>query len=392
MEIGRYTQFLRDRGMLYFYSLFLAGYFLLPMAAGHRRLYYILVFPAVLFLWRELLAFYRGNLLAGLLLGYAGWMMLTLAWTADFDPGAAAWQLWLTANLISFVAVSGYLWVNYPDRVGLWVRRLAWLAGAAAVVSTVAWYARNPFPSSRLEPLGVMHHQNKAGAAYGMFLVVAVQFALGDRDGRRRLAYFGLAAALACLVLFTQSRTALAGVCAGLVVMLGWRSLLLVVPGIGISLALLASNPADWWHRVETFSFRPGIWRQVLDDMQGHWWAGHGYLVDPHVQAYGQTFNHAHNSYLASLRDGGLPGLALLLAALGLACLQAWQIFRERGERLYLALLLYGMTCIFMDFDRLLVQPKEMWLYLWLPIALVLATYPRRGSPGLQQFPVYWRA
>ena len=255
----------------------------------------------------------------------------------------------------------------------------------------IAWYARNPFPASRLEPLGVMHHQNKAGAAYGLFLVLATQFALGEQARRQRLAYFGLAIILGCLVLLTQSRTALAGVCVGLLVVLGWRALVFVVPGLIVSVGLLASNPQDWWHRVETFSFRPGIWKQVISDMNGHWWLGRGYLVDPHVQAYGQEFNHAHNSYLASLRDGGLIGLVLLFALLATALLQAWKIFCDRGERLYLALLLYGMACIFMDFDRLFVHPKEMWLYLWLPIALVLAAYPRRKDPGLPAFPVYWR-
>jgi O-antigen ligase len=90
------------------------------------------------------------------------------------------------------------------------------------------------------------------------------------------------------------------------------------------------------------------------------------------------------------LRDGGLPGLALLLALLGIAVMQAWRTFRERGERLYLALLLYGMACIAMDFDRLLVHPKEMWLYLWLPLALVVATYPRRANANLPQFHAAW--
>ena len=41
--------------MVTFYAVFIAGYFLLPMAAGHRKLYYILVAPAVVLLWRELL-------------------------------------------------------------------------------------------------------------------------------------------------------------------------------------------------------------------------------------------------------------------------------------------------------------------------------------------------
>jgi hypothetical protein len=80
-------------------------------------------------------------------------------------------------------------------------------------------------------------------------------------------------------------------------------------------------------------------------------------------------------------------GIGLLLAALTTALFQAVTIFRVRGERIYLALLLYGMACIFLDFDRLLVHPKEMWLFLWAPIALVMATHAHRDNPGLQRFP-----
>ncbi len=381
MEIRHIRGFLLERGMLYLYSLFIAGYFLLPMASGHRRLYYLLVLPAVALLWQELMRFYRGNLLLGLLLAYAGWMMVTLAWSADFSVAEAGWQLWLSLNLLSFVAISGYLWVTEADQINRYARRLAWLAGAAALVSMVAWYSQHPFPSSRLEPLGVMHHQNKAGAAYGLLLVLCAQ--LGLNDPPRRVAFTGLALALGSLVLLTQSRTALAGVCVGLVVLLGWRALVLALVAGLASWALLATNPEEWINRVETFSFRPGIWAQVVSDMQGHWLLGKGYLTDPHVQAYERVFNHAHNSYLATLRDGGVVGLALLLALLGTALVQAVALLRSRGERLYLALLLYGMTCIFMDFDRLLVHPKEMWLFLWLPLALIAAAYPRRADDRL---------
>ncbi|MCB1849077.1 MAG: O-antigen ligase family protein, partial [Halieaceae bacterium] len=153
------------------------------------------------------------------------------------------------------------------------------------------------------------------------------------------------------------------------------------------SWALLAANPRDWIHRVEAFSFRPGIWERVLQDMQGHWWFGHGYLIDPRVQAYDKVFSHAHNSYLASLRDGGLVGLALLLAILAVATLWAWRLYRLRGERIYLALLLYGMTAISMDYDRLLVHPKEIWLFFWLPVALIMGTYPGRHQPDSARYP-----
>ena len=294
--------------------------------------------------------------------------------------------------VISFVAVSGFIWVQYPHTSDQLVRRGVWLASAAALVSIVVWYTNNPFPESRLVPLGVMHHQNKSGAAYAIFLVLSV-YLLSTSPGRnQRLLYLGTTALLGSLVVFTQSRTALAGACVGLVILLGWRAMGLALIAMLASWALVAANPQDWLERVENLSFRPGIWQQVLSDMQGHWLIGRGYLTNPEVEAYGQVFSHAHNSYLASLRDGGLLGLGLMLAMLGVASLWAARIMLQRGERLYLALLTLGMTCLFMDFDRLLVQPKEMWIYLWLPIAMVTAIYPHRQQSGQHRYRAAGRA
>jgi O-antigen ligase len=236
-----------------------------------------------------------------------------------------------------------------------------------------------------------MHHQNKGASAYGIFLVLCVHYLFSERGRDNKLLYASLAGILLSLVVFTQSRTALAAVAMGLLVLVGYRALAVVAVGGAVSLLLVASNAQEWIYRVETLSFRPGIWRQVISDMSGHWGVGHGYLLDPHVSAYDQVFNHAHNGYLATLRDGGLVGLALLLALLAVAGLWALRLYRERGERLYLALLLYGMTAITMDFDRLLVHPKELWLFFWLPVALIMAVYPHRDDPGLIRYPVSFR-
>ena len=103
--------------------------------------------------------------------------------------------------------------------------------------------------------------------------------------------------------------------------------------------------------------------------------------------AYGKLFDHAHNGYLATLRDGGLIGLALLAVLLGVALHWAWQLYRHRGERIYLALLLYGMTSLAMDYDRLLREPREVWLFFWLPLALIMAAHPVRHEPVSVRYP-----
>ena len=231
-----------------------------------------------------------------------------------------------------------------------------------------------------------MHHQNKAACAYGVFLILCVHYLFSEKGRSNKALYITLGAVILGLILLTQSRTALAGMSVGLLALLGIRAVKVIALGLGVSWLLLAINPQEWSARVMEFSFRPGIWKQLLANMDGHWWFGQGYLVNPKVEAYGIIHNHAHNSYLASLRDGGLVGLALMLAILGLAGLWAFRLYQQRGERIYLALLLYGMTCITMDFDRLLVHPKEIWLFFWLPIALIMATYPHRHDPGLVRY------
>ena len=373
--------------MVYFYATFIAGYLLLPMATGHRRLYYILVLPAVLVIWRELSDFYRNNALAGLLLLYTTYMMSTLLWTADFAPAAALEALGYSLCVLSFCYVSGYLWIRHADRMDRLAHRATWLAAAAAVVSIVAWYISNPFPTSRLEPLGVMHHQNKAASAYGIFLVLCLHYVFSDRGRNNKLVYSSLALALLSLVVFTQSRTAMTSVCVALLILVGYRGLAIAAIGVAASWALMAANPQIWVNRVVDYSFRPGIWERVITDMQGYWWFGHGYLIDPRVPAYDQLFNHAHNGYLATLRDGGLVGMGLLMAILAIAAHWAWRLYQQRGERIYLALLLYGMTCIAMDYDRLLVHPKELWLFFWLPVALIMAAHPVRYEPVTVRYP-----
>jgi hypothetical protein len=390
MNFSPLRSFLLERGIVYLYALFVAGYFLLPSASGHRRLYYILVLPTVCLLWREIAAFYRGNKLAGLLFAYAAYMMLTVAWSQDFALAEAGWALWYTVNLLSFCLLSGYLWINYPQLIDRLARRAVWLAAAAASVSLIAWYLQHPFPSSRLVPLGVMHHENKAACAYGIFALLAVHYLLTETDKQRRLRYLLPAVILLSLVLLTQSRTALAAVSAGLLILAGYRALLLVAVGSAASWALLAANPKGWWHRVEELSFRPAIWKQVLSEPWNNWLMGRGYLLDTHVEAGQKVFNHAHNSYIATWRDGGLLGLLLLLALLATALLWGWRLQVERGERLYLALMLYGMTSITMDFDRLLTHPKELWLFFWLPLALIMACYTHRNAAGAARYPA-WR-
>jgi O-antigen ligase len=285
------------------------------------------------------------------------------------------WSIWYSFALLTFCAITGYLWMEHPQTMDRFLRQSLYVAAVAGLVSVLTWYLNNPFPSSRLELLGVMSQTNNAACVYGLLTVLASYHLITTPGRQGKITYLVLTSMIFSVVLLTQSRTALAAVIVGVLALVGYRALGVIAMAIALNWALMAANSVLWTDRVATFSFRPGIWQQVLSDVQGHWWLGRGGLTNPEVAAYDQIFNHAHNGYLATLRDGGVIGLALLMAVLCLAGYRALQLYRQRGERIYLALLLYGMTCIAMDFDRLLVHPNELWLFFWAPLALIMATY-----------------
>ena len=114
--------FLRSKGMAYCYAIFVAGYFLLPMVSGHRRLYYILVLPPALILWRELVSLFRGNQLLYWVLAFICYMISSLAWTADFNLAEALWSIWYSLAVLSFCAVTGYLWIEHPQTMDRFLR------------------------------------------------------------------------------------------------------------------------------------------------------------------------------------------------------------------------------------------------------------------------------
>ena len=127
-------------------------------------------------------------------------MMSSLLWTADFELLPALQAAGYALCVLSFCFISGYLWVRQASLMDLLAHRATWLAAAAAVVSIAAWYLQNPFPESRLEPLGVMHHQNKAASAYGIFLVLCMHYVFTQRGRENRWVYASLSLAILCLM------------------------------------------------------------------------------------------------------------------------------------------------------------------------------------------------
>ncbi|MGI9284091.1 MAG: O-antigen ligase family protein [Pseudomonadales bacterium] len=370
-----------QEALFWCYALFLAGFFILPEAPDHYKLYYLLVFLPTLMLWRKITRLHARNALFLFVVAYSAYMLVSIGWSDNLTLPAAAQVAWHSILAFSFVAATGLLASEYPNRYDLLLHRLVWLAGIAGAASILAFYSEHAFPMTRLQPpLSRMDNAVLASYSYGIFCLLAVHYLVNSVTSRDKLLNVLFVILLLATILLTQSRTVLLALGIGFVILLGLRGMVVVsVLAVGVSVVLIV-NPDLWQQQLTRgLSFRPAIWQAVVEQATEHWYFGRGYLTDTTIQVNGEgvVHAHAHSAYLATLRDGGLFGLALLFAMLSVAVYWAVKL-AQGGERLYLGLLAYAMVCVISDIDRLLSRPKEHWLFFWLPVALVMAVYSNR--------------
>ncbi len=362
------------------YAGFLAGYFLFPEAPEHYRYYYLFVLLPVLLRPAQALQTLRDDRALWLVSGYIAYMVATALWSTNFQWAEFATVAGYGVLVAGFFIATDSVYASAPERFDRMLRMLTALAALVGLVSILVWYAEHPFPHARLRPISRMSHEILAGCAYGFFALLALHFHQCSRERWLRFGFMLAFLVLTLTVIFTQSRTALVALIVAAALMTGRRGMISIAVVVLALAALVFYQPALWDGLTRSMPFRPVIWDTVLQQALDHLWFGTGYLSDTVVATDGRTFVHAHNAYLATLRDGGLIGLALLLWMLGVAALRAWRLDRIDSRVYYLALLVYGAVCAFPDLDRLLTRPKEHWLFFWLPLALVMIAWRCRQS------------
>lgn len=132
-------------------------------------------------------------------------------------------------------------------------------------------------------------------------------------------------------------------------------------------------------------TYRDYIWAQHLANMQGgnEWLFGKGLaaLVSFVKLPNGQLAIHPHSIYVETLYAGGLIGLLLLVLVLGTAL---WCLLQRQmdfpGKSLLGAMLAGGCLGMVFDFNGLLDTPNLVWLWLWLPLGLLLAGMRRAAQ------------
>lgn len=362
------------------FAIFMASFFVIPNAVDQYKFFSVAVFLPGLFLVPRALRLLRGNQLFALIVIYLTYMLMTPAWGADFVFKTYFNDVRLALYLLIFVLIIPLLCKKFPCGFERLIRLMCILAAGAAVVSIVIWWPHHNFPLDRLVGVGTLEHPNPSAAVYGFFAVLAIGLLISEASLWLKIIYLLSIGILLSFLWLTQSRGALVATVMAFGIFFFQlrpkRMLIVLVSLTGITALVFFLFPQGFASLIERgTSSRLLIWSTVLSQAAETPFFGHGYLVDNSVFVVSQKARHAfaHNAYLASLRDGGVVGMALMLALLTSACRLALSIGREKGSYVYLALLVFGLVYMIFDTDRLITRPRELWVIFWLPLALILS-------------------
>jgi O-antigen ligase len=358
------------------YGIFFGGSFLFPGKPEHYEYYYWAVLPFAAILAPTALKLLRISPLFWLVIAYTLYMLMASAWSQPFLMDDFLFHCRRILYVLAFILVTVVLLYEYPRQFEWLLKITCAIAALTAVAAIVLWYPEHAFPESRLQGIGKFTAPHGSAAAFGFFGVLALAYADRERAIALRIG-FGLSAALIfAFVIATQSRTGvLAFVLAGLTLTLPQHpkkvlALMLVFAAFAAVIWIFLPVLADGLAR--GLPYRPAIWSSAFSHAMEAPIFGHGSLSATLVMLPPNTFVHAHSPFLGSFRDGGIIGLALLVALLGYACVAALRYSRSQHDTKYLSLWIYMMICITPNMDRLFVRPNELWMYFWLPLVFLI--------------------
>jgi len=367
------------------YSLFLAGFFIVPNAVDLYKFYSIAVFLPGLFAVKPVLREPGDYSLWISILAYLGYMLLTSFWSLDFSGKEFFNDSRLAAYIVVFLLIAVVISVRDHKLFENILRLICICAGAAALISIALWYTKYPSPRPRLTGVGIIENPNPSAFVYGFFAVLNSYYAFLSRKPWVRAAFSFLCIVLLGLVFLTGSNTGILATATSFTLLLIFykhNHRLLFAGGILGAIAAifyllwslgLLSDPVDYG-----FSQRLPVWHTILSQWLGAPVFGNGYQPEFLFTPSGDKdfANWAHNSLLATLRDGGVTGLILHLLVLATATRTALRLAREHGDPIYLILLVFGFICMTADTDQLITRPMELWIIFWLPLAMILARSP----------------
>lgn len=360
------------------YAVFFCGFLFFPSSKGHNNFFYATLLVPSLIILGHLFATFRKNIIFNLIIAYLFYLVLTNFWGTNVSFENVAGQIKHLLYVLAFITASIVVEACYPEKTGRLLPIMAWTATLAFLVSTLWWYRTHPFPTERLHDiLGCLDNPILASCIAGVACLALFEGLPKHETTSVRIAAGSALVINLTFIMLTQSRTALAALIPALLVLaipyMRRNCRLLVITGaLGLVIGFMLQDTliAGFGRN----SYRMDIWLATLEKIRPHLWWGQGYFCDTFaLQIDGDNMRHAHNVFLATLRDGGIVGLLLLTGTVAAAGWSAWRQARATKHYLNLALVTFGTLAVFLDNDRLITNPEELWVFFWYPLCRVIA-------------------
>ncbi len=285
----------------------------------------------------------------------------------------AAALLRLPAYVLAvFIAVS-FLALTQRDRLVATLRGAAVLSVFLALLNLWIFACGN---QERLVGFGALSNPLLISHAYGFFVAIWLGYLMTGVDHARWWAVAPLGV-LAILLYETGSRTPMLALLASV----GWvlvlrprRKVLLCGAALLVLVSILfALNPEAMLQR--GLSYRTEIWAEVWRQSKGALIWGRGLDADLRVQLpdIPYPFSDPHNMTLSVLYRLGLVGVAFWGAMYVISLWAAWKCREDDTVVIFSVAVVYGLMAGMTEGGSFLARPKEHWLLIWIPLALLNA-------------------
>lgn len=326
-----------------------------------------------------------------LLLGIALWHYLT---RLNLSPAQIAWAALSYCLIGAGFTLLGALGAN-------WLNKIPFLYNLLTLL---------PVQLIRLPGADAGVHANELAGTILFYLPLLVTLAshkrvIAGHYQKWRMSPFILGCTLvtAAILLLTQSRSAWVGILAGLVTIglnwlpINWQRKVAIGGGVFTTIGLLLAGLAGPSHVLARFpaspvvgnltfiTFRQEVWHWAISAIQDFPFTGTGlgtfrqvvrrlYPLD--VPA---TYDiaHAHNIFLQTALDVGLPGLIAYLAMLSIVGFMGWQVAKHNEQLRPFALGLLASLIAFHTYgltDALALGSKPGILF-WMALGLLTAMF-----------------
>jgi len=367
--------------------LFLLSFFLVPERFMQKKVFYaVIVAPFFLslffFNYRSLLKD-KMLILASIIIIYLGASVL---WSPFFSAEVAKSVFRDASYLLALVLVTAYVFREYPQYHQPFLYILCTVATVVGLVLIYHLYAPLNWDFDRVMIVDwKFRNQNRLSKTYGLIGLLGISLAILSQ--RKAIIWGGCITGLVSIiiVLLTKSKGGAYAVLLTLPLLIflrkdiakeilkNWRFItiafvmVLIVLIVVWQLDVIGDFTRDGWSK------RNYIWPAVIEQAQGQWLLGTGYLPKAFIVGTdGHRYYHEHNLFLALLRQGGLIVLFLMATFLLVLILRGIKSSNQY-HRLWAILLFYGVMASQSGGRYPLNKPDDDWMWLWIPIAYILA-------------------